>query len=194
MNRHLTFRQYRRLDLFLFALMLFISELLILTAGRKWFPDQLYSVSATAAVTAIVLVRWGAFAGIHALLGGLVFCFGLGASPRHFVIYCLGNELSLAALFLIRWLGAEKIRTDKLFTLAFALCVTALMWLGRALCALLFGSSLDVCLQFFTTDTLSGVFTMVIVWIASRLDGIFEPQKSYLLRLHREMEQEKGGY
>ena len=68
------------------------------------------------------------------------------------------------------------------------------MWLGRALCALLLGSSLDVCLQFFTTDTLSGVFTMVIVWIASRLDGIFEPQKSYLLRLHREMEQEKGGF
>ena len=42
--------------------------------------------------------------------------------------------------------------------------------------------------------SLSGVFTMVIVWIAGRLDGVFEPQKSYLLRLHREMEQEKGGF
>ena len=194
MNRHLTFQQYRRLDLFLFAAMLVLSELLILTAGRKWFPAQLYTVSVTAAVTAIVRMRWGLFAGIHAFLGALVFCLVGHATPRQFLIYCLGNLFSLAALLLIRFLGPEKIRTEKLLTLLYAVCVIVLMWLGRALVALVTGASLHTCFDFFTTDTLSGVFTMVIVWIAGRLDGVFEPQKSYLLRLHREMEQEKGGF
>ena len=192
-NRHLTFRQYRSLDLFFFAVILLISELLIVTAAGKWFPDQLYTVSVSAAVTAIVLMRWGSRAMIHAFLGGAVFCFAAGGSLRQFAVYCLGNEAALLSLLLIRHFGKERIRTDKLLTLLFALCTQLFMQGGRALIALLSGASRDTCLHFFTADALSNVFTMVIVWIASRLDGIFEDQKSYLLRLHRQTEQEKGG-
>lgn len=194
MNRHLTFRQYRSLDLFFFAAILIVSELAIVTAGRKWFPDQLYTVSVSAAVTAIVLMRWGGWAAIHAFLGGVVFCLAGGGSIRQMLIYSSGNELALAGLLFFRLFGKERVRTDKLLTLLFALCTQLLMQLGRAAVALASGASLNACLHFFTTDALSGIFTMVIVWIAGRLDGIFEDQKTYLLRLHRQMEQEKGGY
>ena len=37
---------------------------------------------------------------------------------------------------------------------------------------------------FFTTDSLSLLFTFVIIWIARKLDGVYEDQKHYLLRLH----------
>ena len=193
-DRHLTFRQYRSLDLFFFAGILLISELLIVNAAGRWFPDQLYTVSVSAAVTAIVLMRWGLWAALHAFWGGAVFCFAAGGSLRQFAVYCLGNEAALLSLFLIHRFGKDRIRTDKLLTLLFALCTQLFMQGGRALIALLSGASPDICLSFFTADALSDVFTMVVLWIASRLDGILEDQKSYLLRLHRQMELEKGGY
>ena len=60
--------------------------------------------------------------------------------------------------------------------------------------ALVLGAQLKTCFDFFTTDALSGLFTMVIIWIAARLDGILEDQKTYLLRVNKEREEEKGGF
>ena len=44
-----------------------------------------------------------------------------------------------------------------------------------------------------TTDVLSWVFALVIIWIVRRLDGVFEDQISYLVRLKSDEEKEKGG-
>ena len=192
MNRSFSFRQYRAIDLGLFALLLFVSESLIVRAARFWFPDQLYTVSVVAAVTAIVMMRWGPWAAIHALLGGLVFSLNSGASARQVLIYCLGNLLSLLMLLPLRLLGWDRIRRDGFLSVCFGLVTLLLMQLGRALTALLLGASLPDCAGFFTTDSLSLLFTGVILWIVRRLDGIFEDQKHYLLRIHKE--EEKGGY
>ena len=193
-QRQMSFQQYRNLDLFLFCIMLAVSETLIVVAGRKWFPGQLYTASVTAAVTAIVMMRWNGWAGIHAMAGGLIFCLAGGGTGRQFLIYMIGNEAALGALLLLRLCGKNRIREEKLMTLLFALSVQLLMQLGRGAVALVFGASVKTCWNFFTTDALSDVFTMVIVWIASRLDGVLEDQKSYLLRVHEQMEREKGGF
>ncbi len=191
-NRSFSFRQYRAIDLGLFALILFVSESLIVRAARFWFPDQLYTVSATAAVTAVVMMRWGPWAAVHALLGGLVFSLNSGGSARQTLIYCAGNLLGLLMLVPLRLLGWERIRSGAFLSVCFGLLTLLLMQLGRALTALLTGTSLPDSLGFFTTDSLSLLFTGVIIWIARRLDGIFENQKHYLLRIHKE--EEKGGY
>ena len=193
MRRQLSFSEYRGIDLTLFAVILCIAELLIVTAARFWYADQLYTVSAVAAVVAIVLMRWGPWAGIHAVLGGLVFCFASHGSARQYLIYCAGNLFALFALLPLRLLGGERIRQDSFLSVCFGLVTLLLMQLGRALVALLFGNKLSACLGFFTTDALSLLFTGVILWIARRLDGIFENQKHYLLRVHA-AEEEKGGY
>ena len=192
MNRSFSFKQYRGIDLTLFAVILCFSEMLIVNAARFWFADQLYTVSAVAAVTAIVLMRWGPWAGIHAVLGGLVFSLASRGSAQQTLIYCIGNLLALIALLPLRMLGAERIRKDGFLSVCFGLLVLLLMQLGRALMALLLGAGFSACLGFFTTDALSLLFTGVIIWIARRLDGIFENQKHYLLRIHKE--EEKGGY
>lgn len=193
MKRQLSFRQYRGIDLVLFACILCASEYLLVTAARRWYPDQLYTVSVTAALTAIVLMRWGPWAAIHAALGGAVFGLASGGSARQLLIYCAGNLLSLLALIPLRRLGGERIRGDALLTVCFGLAVLLLMQLGRALVALALGGGLRNVLGFFTTDALSLLFTGLILWIARRLDGIFENQKHYLLRIH-ETEEEKGGF
>lgn len=192
MKRQLSFQQYRAIDLAMLAALLFITETLIVKAARWWFPDQLYTVSVVGALTAIVLMRWGPWAGIHALLGGAVFCLASRGSARQLIIYCVGNLFSLFMLLPLKALGGERIRLDPVLSVLFGLLTLLLMQLGRALTALALGTELQTCLGFFTTDALSLLFTGVIVWIARRLDGIFENQKHYLLRIHKE--EEKGGF
>ncbi len=192
MNRQLSFQQYRTIDLTLFAVMLCISETVIVTAATRWFSDQLYTVSVVAAVVSIVLMRWGPWAAIHAFLGGFVFCFLSRGTATQYIIYCIGNLFSLLSLLLLRAFGKERIRADSFLTVGFALCTQLAMQLGRALVALVMGTEPARCVGFVTTDVLSGLFTALIVWIARRLDGIFEDQKHYLLRVNRE--EEKGGF
>ena len=194
MKRQLTLAEYRSLDLTLFAVILAVCEYIITLAAIRWFPGQLYTVSLSAALCAIVLMRWGAWAGLHALLGGAAFCLASGGSPKQLAIYALGNLFCLLALPLLRGKGKEKIRADKLFTIFFALAVVLAMQLGRAVVALVLGTPIETCVGFFTTDSLSDVFTMVVVSLARRLDGIFEDQKRYLRRLQEQQKKEKGGF
>ena len=133
MNRRLSLAQYRGIDLFFFAVMLAISETLVTVAASRWFPDQLYTVSVTAALTAIVMMRWGPWCAIHAVLGGLVFCLASGASARQYFVYCAGNLAGLGSLLLLRAFGGERIRGDVLLSLLMALLTQLLMQLGRGL-------------------------------------------------------------
>ena len=193
MGPHLTFRQYRRIDLILFAAILALTEFLVVRAAKAWFPDQLYTVSVTAAVTAIVMMRWGPFAGIHAALGGLVYAWVSGGNPQQFVIYIVGNGFSMAALLLFKAFGKDRIRNSFLLTLLFALSVQIAMQVGRGVVSLVFDGRIEAIWKFMTTDALSDLFTMLVVWVASRLDGVFEDQKQYLLRVQKEREEQQNG-
>lgn len=186
MNHRLTFRQYRQMDLTVFGAMLVVAEALIVLAATRWFPAEAYTVSIVAAVTSIVLMRWGPWAGIHAALGGALACFLSGARWDQYLIYGLGNLLSLAALLLLKAWGKEETRKDALQSVGFGLVTVLLMQLGRGVLALALGNSWRVCLGFFTTGVITDLFTVVVIWIARRLDGIFEDQIHYLRRIQKE--------
>ena len=194
MQKRRTVKQYRALDLAMFALMLTVAETLAVTAARRWFPNEPYTVSVTPAITTIVMMRWGPWAGLHAALGGVLFCLTSGAGMKHYVIYGLGNLLSLAALGYLRFATPEGIRQSAWKSLTLALMATLLMQLGRALIAVVLGSAPAAALGFFTTDVITLLFTLVLIWIARRLDGIFEEQNHYLRRLRRQENDERGGY
>ncbi len=189
-----TIGQYRAVDLAMFAIMLAVFESLVAVAARRWFPNEPYTVSMTPAITAIVLMRWGPWAGLHAALGGAVFCLVSGARAGHFAVYILGNLFSLLALALIRALSPEGIRQSAGRSLLLGLCVTLLMQLGRAVVSVALGSPVAAAAGFFTTDAITLLFTLVLVWIVRRLDGMFEEQNHYLQRLHRQEEEERGGF
>jgi hypothetical protein len=187
MGRQLTFQQYRTIDLTLLAVMLAVFEFIIVMAARFWFPGQPFAVSMAGAITAIAYMRWGYWGGIHAVLAGLVFCFFSGGTGGQYLIYCAGNLLSLLSVILLNKAGKEQVRTGHL-ALVFPLLVLLLMQTGRAAVALLLGAAPASVLDFYTTDSLSMLFTFVIIWIARRLDGIYEDQKHYLLRIHAKEE------
>ncbi len=190
MKRQISFRQYRAIDLLILAALMVLSEFVILFAASHWYADQLYIVSPVAALVALVMMRWNGYAAIHAVLGGLVFAALSKGTWQQFLIYGVGNLFSLLALVLFKALGKERIRQSVFLSLVFALCTQLFMQLGRAGLAFLFGHPAATCLGFITTDTLSGLFTMVIVWIVRRIDGLFEDQKNYLLRVESERQLE----
>ena len=187
MNRQRSWKEYRAIDLSIMALMLAIFEFLIVNAANFWFPDQLYTVSLAAAMTSIVYMRWGVWGGIHAVEAGAVFSFFAGGTPAQLAIYCIGNLFSLFAVILLKAVGKEKVRTGHL-SLVFPLLVLLLMHMGRGVVALALGAAPGSVPAFFTTDSLSYLFTFVIIWIARKLDGVYEDQKHYLLRIHAEEE------
>ena len=192
MQRQRSWKEYRLIDLAIFAVLTAVFEYLIVSAAKWWFPDQLFVVSLAAPLTAIVYMRWGAWGAIHAVESGIVFSLFSGGTQSQMLIYGLGNLLSLTAVLLLRAVGKEKIRTGGL-SLIFPLLVLLTMQAGRALVSIVLGAPLASAVDFFTTDSLSYIFTLVIVWIAKRLDGVYEDQKHYLLRLREQEEEKKGG-
>ncbi len=192
MDRQRTFGQYRAIDLAIWALILAVCEYLIVHSARVWYADQLYTVSLAGALTAIVYMRWGAWGAIHAAEAGFINCFFSAATPRQYIIYCAGNLVSLLAVPALERIGKERVRTSAFRSVVFGLAVLVLMQAGRAAAALVLGASPGTVVGFFTTDSLSLLFTGVIVWIARKLDGVYEDQKHYLLRTQAQ-EEHKGG-
>lgn len=192
MNKQISLQQYRNIDLTILLIVQAVSQALIYKASTVWFADQLYIVSPVAAVTALVMMRWGGYAAIHAALGGVLYALIAGGGWQQVLIYGVGNLVSTAALVMVKLLGKERIRKDVMLTILFALCTQILMQLGRSGVAAVLGYPAGVCLGFITTDILSGLFSMVIVWSIRRVDGLFEDQKQYLLRIQREQISERG--
>ena len=192
MNRQISFSQYRMIDLSILSFVLAVCQFLTHLAVSFWFPEQLYVVSPVAGMTARVMMSWSAWAALPAGLGGVLFVWLSGGNLQQTLIYVLGNLASLMALFLFKIFGKEKIRKDSFLAVVFAIAVQLLMQLGRAAMALVFGYSAEACIGFITTDILSMLFTVFIIWTARRIEGLFEDQKNYLLRIQREQQAERG--
>lgn len=192
MNKQITLQQYRNIDLLILLLVQTVSQWVIYKASTVWFADQLFIVSPVAAVAALVMMRWGGYAAIHAVFGGAFYALIAGGQWQHILVYGLGNLLCVVTLAMLKLLGKDRIRKDALLTMIFALLIQFLMQAGRSAVASVLGYPADACMGFFTTDILSGVFSMVIVWCIRKADGLFEDQKQYLLRVQQERSIERG--
>ena len=168
------------------AVILFAVEALIAKAAGTWFTGQLYTLSPTIAIVCIVMMRWGGYAAIHAAAGGLAFCIASGASPQQFAIYCAGNCFALVSLLLIKKFGKQKIKDSVLLTILFTVTAFFGVQIGRWLVSLAFGGAVDTIIVFIMTDSLTLVFSVLVVLISRRIDGLFEDQKAYLIRTAEE--------
>lgn len=188
---NISFGQYRAIDLGIMAFILFAAETLTAKAANTWFPGELYALSPSIAIICIVMMRWGGFAAVHALIGGLAFCIASGATVQQYVVYCAGNCLALIALVMFKALGKAKVKASVPLTIAFTAIAFAGAQLGRGLVSLCFGEPINSLLMFFTIDSLSLVFAEVVVLISRRIDGLFEDQRAYLIRTESERRREQ---
>lgn len=193
---NLTFNQYRAIDLTIMAVVLALSEALATMAASRWFPQEFFSISTTLTVVCIVMMRWDGYAVIHAALGGGVFCLVLGASPEQFAIYCAGNCGALIALVLFKLIGKKKITQKFGFSILFVIVAFLGLELGRWGMSLIVssmgeGGTLRVLIDLMLMDCITLLFTLVAVLISRRMDGLFEDQRDYLLRVKEEQRKER---
>ena len=193
MQTRRTADQYRAIDLSLFALMLMVFETIILRAATGWFPAEAWTVSVVPAITAIIMVRWGPWCAVHAVLGGVITVLTLKGNGVQFLIYGIGNLAAPALWPLLKKQGWETLHRNTLILFLFGALTVLSMQIGRALIALITGTPPEGLLLYITADSVTYIFTIVILWIASRLDGILEDQKHYLARIN-DPERKEDGY
>ncbi len=184
--------QYRGIDLFLFAVLLAVFETVIVKAAVSWFPKEAWMVSAVPAVTAIVMVRWGPWCAIHAALGGVITTLALGGGWQQYLIYGIGNLAALAVLPLERKWGWKKLRESAPINLLFGALTVLAMQLGRALTAMIMSIAPDAAFRMILIDSITYIFSLTIIWIASRPAGLLEDQIHYLKRLSHEETEKEG--
>ena len=185
--------QYRTIDLAILTGLMAASQVAIHLAVSFWRADQTgYIVSPVAAMVALVMMRWNLWAAVPAMLGGILLTLLSRGTAEQMLIYSAGNLLSVLALLYLKLIGKERVRGNVVLALFFAILVQLLMQFGRAGVALLVGHPLQACWDFITTDVMSILFTAVIIWIVRRVEGLFEDQKHYLLRIQRQ-QSVKGG-
>lgn len=187
---HITFKQYRNIDLSIFAIILVISEAITTLASGKWFAAQPIALSTTLLFICMVMMRWGGWAIIHALIGGLVLCIASGAKIEQFAVYVIGNSLSLLALLLFKVFRRETVRNDVPKLLLFTLTAYVFMQLGRWIVSLFFGGDIGTLVAYLGTDVISLLFAVVVLLLMRNTDGMIEEQKAYLFRLERQQKEE----
>lgn len=190
--RQMTFKQYRAMDIGVFTLLLCISEALIVFAANLWFPKEPYTLSLVPAITAAVMMRWGLWAIVPAVAGGIVFSACSGATIAQHLIYTAGNLFFLIVYPFYKKIGWKQIHENVLLTMLYGLMVPLGMQAGRMIVSVLMGNGLLISAGFFTTDSISILFSVLIVWILRRLDGMLEDQKHYLFRVQKEDRNKKG--
>lgn len=185
----LTFKQYRSADLTIFAFLSVVFEALVTLGATKWFPGQFYSITIVYTMFVLVLMRWGAPAGLIAFLCGATYCIALDASLPMFVIVCGGNLFGLFALFMHKLVGKQKIRDSAGWSILYVIVCFACITVGRLLISLFFELQGEV-VMYTLYDLLSVVFAVVVVLLCRKQNGLFEDQKHYLLRVDAEQKAE----
>ena len=189
---NITFKQYRNIDLFIFAVLLVMSEAVATLATNVWFNQQPVVISTTLIFICIVMMRWNGFAIIPALLGGLVYCIVTKAPAQEYAIYIAGNCMTLLSLLWFKIFNKEDIKNQPIKLVLFVASSFLLLWTGRWLISLMFGGGLASIIGYIGKDSISLLFAVVVMLLMRNADGMIEDQKAYLFRQQREREQRRN--
>ncbi len=184
MNHQMSFKEYRSMDLLIFSALTVVFEYIVTLATAKWFAGQPVAISITLTLVLITMHRWGAYAAVVALLGGVAFCIASDASWEHYLIYAIGNLFALVSLVYFKPFGQQDIKKSFFKTLLFAVTAYLSVALGRWLVSLAFGAGGGELIAFLTTDLITLLFAVVILYSCKSVDGLIEDQASYIVRIH----------
>lgn len=190
----MSFKQYRSIDLTLFIVMYAVCEFLVIKAATVWF-DEPYSISIMLPLLLVVMIRWDKYSIINAIVYALLFVYFHKGSLNQYLIYLIGNLGFMATLLLVNKVGKEKITKTFINSMGYALVGFLTMELSRGLAAMIIsGEGPQVIVEFILTNMLSLVFSIVVIFIVRRVDGLFMDQKKYLLEINSDSQEIDGGW
>lgn len=194
-SRLISIKQYKLTDLFLFAVILVVAEVIAHFAAVKFADETVtYLITFTVPVTMLVMMRWGWVSVIYAAADGVLWCLLKGAGWQSYLCYGLGNCAVAVLLLMTRFMGKEKISGKWYFSALFVIGGWVAVMLGRSLIGLCVGYSFSQLLKnFCLNELLSLCMAVVIIMVMRRFDGMFEDQKKYLMRLDEERREKMRG-
>ena len=195
----MSFKAYRAIDLCIMTAIIIIGELILSFASNVWFKLDSLAISITLPILLIVSMRWGWRVVYPAAIGGLMSClFSQISGGQKFTLQLLliSEVGTLTILFSLVWfklIGKQKTKENLAIALCFAIVMYLLNSVGSGIAtAIVNGDGLFACIVlYFTRNSITCLFAAIIIIIVRKLDGVFEDQKTYLLRLEKQKEQEK---
>ena len=183
-SKLISLRQYRLTDLFLFAAILVGFELIIHYAFIAFRGE--FTFSPMVPIVLLVMMRWGWPSVFYAVVDGALYCLLNGFSAQTYCAYIVGNACIMLMLLPFKFIGKEKIRSKWYLSALTVIVGWLLVILGRTSLAACFGVAFQDALIWQLLDCFSPVIGVVIILIMRKLDGMFEDQKHYLIRLDEE--------
>lgn len=177
----------------MFTVIAAIAELVCFYA-QGWFPDAAYfTLNLMLPVITLVLVRWGWRGIIVAVLESLLYCVIRGSVWQGYIIYMVGN-LAITVELLIIWLLKDRLNKHWYWAFLLVLAGWTAVNLARAcLYAICYGNFLSAMATMFGISD-GGLLALgigeLVILVCRKLDGLFENQKRYLLRLDKERKEE----
>lgn len=182
----------------MFTVIAAIAEL-VCYFSQGWFSDAaFYTLNLMLPVVTLVIVRWGWRGVVLAAAEGALYCAIRQGGWQSYIIYIIGNSAVAAELLVIRLVGYERLK--KRWYWAFLVVLTgwtAVNFTRSCLFAALYGDfPAALGTMFGNSDGGLLALTMgeLIILICRRLDGLFENQKRYLLRLDKEAKENARRY
>lgn len=187
-SRLISLSQYRLTDLFLFAVILVVFELVLHYALIAFNGD--FTFSPLVPIVLLVMMRWGWPSVFFAVGDGILYCLlNMGVEnfqPYFFAVYGVGNAAIMLLLLMTKFMGKERIAGKWGFSALFAVLGWFAVVLGRSVVLACFGIGFDKAIMGQLSDLVSLGVAVVIVLVFRRLEGMFEDQKKYLRRLDDE--------
>lgn len=193
-SRLISFSQYRLVDLIIFAVVLAVSELVVFVASKSWFKgDAYYYVSFAFPIALLILVRWGVWSAGNLLIGGVLQAAFYGKSWVAYICYPLGYISMLLLLLPLKYLGRDRVKNKWYFACGYTLLGWLILnFISAAMSGIIEGSFLShlvLNFGFGTNGLLTEVLAILVICIARKIEGLFEFQKTYLLKLDAERKQ-----
>lgn len=194
-SRLISLKQYRATDLFLFAVILVIFDLLVHFA-TKWLADAaaMYMFALTIPIVLLIMMRWG-WSAIFFAVGDAILLTVLNNPTvwQSYITYSVGNAAILLLLIPMHFINKQKIAGKWYLTALFVVLGWIISNLVCSVAQCIFGvgfvRAILANISFGINGLLSLAIGMVLLLILRKLDGMFEDQICYLKRLDRERQE-----
>lgn len=190
-SRLISLQQYRLTDSVIFALILAAFDLIAYGALSLFDGNANFAFSMTLPITLLVMMRWGWQSVFYAVADGLLLSLLYNRTVwQSYLSYAAGGAALMLILIPFKLIGKQRIRDKWYLSAATVIVGWFLMNLTVTVVQAVCGSDFAAVASYNFGVGLTGLMSLaaglVVILVLRRLDGMFEDQKHYLLRLDKE--------
>lgn len=190
-SRLISLRQYRLTDSVIFALILAAFDLIAYGALSMFGASAYFTFTMTLPITLLVMMRWGWQSVFYAVADGLILSFLYNRTVwQSYLSYAAGGAALMLILIPFKLIGKQRIRDKWYLTAAAVLAgwfvMNTTVTVIQTVCGADFLNVASYNFGVGLTGLMSLAAGLVVILVMRRLDGMFEDQKHYLIRLDKE--------